>query len=124
MTPRSAAETTTCDLLLAEAGDEFLERIERGEDPQIDEYIERYPQIAETLREVLPALRLMGTIRDGPLLSSGLRGRVRSRGSHPDDHESCTTCCTTKRNQAETGAEKRRPEIATHGVKRTWRNGE
>ena len=45
--------------LLAEIADEFIERINRGEQPDIDEYAEQHPQLAEVLRQILPALELM-----------------------------------------------------------------
>jgi serine/threonine protein kinase len=43
--------------LVAEATDEFLDRARRGEHPEIDEYVRRFPQIAAVLRSLLPALR-------------------------------------------------------------------
>ncbi|HTU24734.1 MAG TPA: serine/threonine-protein kinase [Pirellulales bacterium] len=45
------------ELLVAEATDEFLERARRGEQPDVDEFARRYPQIAGVLRGLLPALR-------------------------------------------------------------------
>ena len=47
------------EALVAEVTDEFLERAERGERPDPEEYRRRYPQIAEVLRNVLPALEVM-----------------------------------------------------------------
>ena len=45
------------EVLVAEATDEFLDRARRGEHPDIDEYVRRFPQIAAVLRGLLPALR-------------------------------------------------------------------
>ncbi|HEX4142280.1 MAG TPA: protein kinase [Pirellulales bacterium] len=61
--------------LVAEATDEFLERARRGEHPDIDEYVRRFPQIASVLRSLLPALR--STHR-----GSSAAGQLGTRGSH------------------------------------------
>lgn len=45
--------------LLAEIADEFVQRIDRGEQPDIEAYAKRHPQIADVLRQILPALELM-----------------------------------------------------------------
>jgi tetratricopeptide (TPR) repeat protein/serine/threonine protein kinase len=39
--------------------DEFTERLNLGEEPNIDEYAQRHPDIAGVLRQVLPALELI-----------------------------------------------------------------
>lgn len=52
---------TSLESLLAEVVDEFIERNDRDEQPQIEEYAQRYPQLASVLRRVLPALQ---TIRN------------------------------------------------------------
>lgn len=54
------------ELLVAEATDDFLARAERGENPDIDEHAGRYPAIADMLRELLPAMRLMHRFRTEP----------------------------------------------------------
>jgi len=38
--------------LVAEAVDDFLERADRGEQPDIEQYARRYPQVADVLRGV------------------------------------------------------------------------
>ena len=38
--------------------DEYTDRVHRGEKVPIEEYVERYPQIADVLRQMLPSLRL------------------------------------------------------------------
>jgi serine/threonine protein kinase/Flp pilus assembly protein TadD len=45
--------------LLTEATDAFMERIDRGEQPDVEEFSQRYPAVADALRHVLPALRLL-----------------------------------------------------------------
>jgi hypothetical protein len=47
--------------LVAGVADEFLERLERGERPEVEEYARRHPPIAQVLRQVLPALQLLRT---------------------------------------------------------------
>ena len=49
--------------LLAE---EFLERRRRGERPSLEEYVARYPDLAEEIRDVFPALvvPIEGKLRD------------------------------------------------------------
>src|SRR5438132_9058892 len=39
--------------------EEFAERCRRGETPSVGEYVERYPQLAEQLRDLLPAVAQM-----------------------------------------------------------------
>ena len=39
--------------------DEYLERANRGERPSIEEYVDRYPDLAEVIRKMLPALEVM-----------------------------------------------------------------
>ena len=45
--------------LLANAADEFMERLRQGEQPQVEDYARRHPEIAAVLRRVLPALQVM-----------------------------------------------------------------
>jgi serine/threonine protein kinase len=45
--------------LLVRAADEFIDRLNRGEQPDVEEYAARYPEIAALLREMLPALGLL-----------------------------------------------------------------
>src|SRR5262245_3350757 len=43
---------------VARLADEFLERLRRGERPALAEYTRRYPEWAERIRKVFPALML------------------------------------------------------------------
>jgi serine/threonine protein kinase len=45
------------ETLVSEATDDFLDRVSRGEHPDVEDYVQRFPQIAEILRDVLPALQ-------------------------------------------------------------------
>jgi WD40 repeat protein len=46
--------------------EEFLERRRRGEAPSLNEYIERYPHLADDIRELFPALVLLADIDPRP----------------------------------------------------------
>src|SRR5438445_25401 len=45
--------------LLGQIADEFTERLNRGEQPDVEDYARRHPELAGVLREVLPALQLI-----------------------------------------------------------------
>jgi serine/threonine protein kinase/Flp pilus assembly protein TadD len=58
----SAAESRTrfsLESLVAHLADEYLERLDRGERPNISEYVRRYPEHETVLREVLTSLEAM-----------------------------------------------------------------
>jgi serine/threonine protein kinase len=72
--------------LVAEVADEYIERVERGEAVDIEEYASKYPDIADIVRKVLPALKLMKLSASGssssghatgPEISGGLLGDYR-----------------------------------------------
>ena len=44
--------------LLARATEDYLERLDRGEQPDVEEYQQRFPDIAVQLAQVLPMARL------------------------------------------------------------------
>ncbi|HEV3078755.1 MAG TPA: serine/threonine-protein kinase, partial [Gemmataceae bacterium] len=69
------------EALIGKVADEFTERLNNNEQPQIEDYAQRYPQIAAILRQVLPAVQVMGGgAKDSPLgdesadSASALRG--------------------------------------------------
>ena len=51
------------DSLLGDVAGEFFERMTNGERPDIEEYVARYPQLAEQIRSAFPALQLVGDSR-------------------------------------------------------------
>src|SRR6266478_1840147 len=57
--PQSDSMTESMESLLGEVADEFTQRLNRGEQPDIEEYAARFPRIAALLRQVLPALQLL-----------------------------------------------------------------
>jgi serine/threonine protein kinase/tetratricopeptide (TPR) repeat protein len=52
--------TEVREQLLAEAAERYFEAAARGEQPSLTEYAQRYPQIAADIRDVFPALALVG----------------------------------------------------------------
>jgi serine/threonine protein kinase/Flp pilus assembly protein TadD len=68
MNQASAPECLSVESLMAVAADEFLERLDRGGQPDIEEYAGRYPQIATFIRQMFPTLQLMRA--PGPDLSA------------------------------------------------------
>ena len=64
--PEAAIES-----LVAEIVEDFLQQLDRGEQPDIEVYVQRYPQFADVLRKVLSTLRVMRTITVGAGSTSG-----------------------------------------------------
>jgi serine/threonine protein kinase/Tfp pilus assembly protein PilF len=52
--------------VLGPIAEDFLQRFRRGERPALTEYAARYPELAEEIRELFPALVLMEDVRPGP----------------------------------------------------------
>ena len=51
--------------IVAQAADEYLEQLSRGETPDLSEYALRYPQVASVLPQVLPVLRMFQSLAPG-----------------------------------------------------------
>jgi serine/threonine protein kinase len=51
--------SASVESLVSQVTDEFIERLDRGEQPEIEEFAVRYPRIGTVLRQVLPALRAL-----------------------------------------------------------------
>jgi WD40 repeat protein/serine/threonine protein kinase len=66
--PSSSADRDPLERLAAE----FLDRRRRGEHPALSEYAERYPQLAEQIREFFPALEVMEGLKPGSGSETGL----------------------------------------------------
>src|SRR6516165_779028 len=47
------------DTIIGQVADEFTERLNRGEHPEVEEYAELYPELADLLRGILPALEAL-----------------------------------------------------------------
>ena len=67
--------------LLDQLAEEFAERFRRGERPALEEYAERYPELAEEIRDLFPALVKVEQ-------AEGNRQGRRSRPGFPADEPS------------------------------------
>jgi serine/threonine protein kinase/tetratricopeptide (TPR) repeat protein len=68
---------TSIASLVAQVADDFLDRLARGEAPEISDYARRYPQIASVLPLVLPAVRMIHEMDPNdaaPLAASTMTG--------------------------------------------------
>jgi len=52
-------QNASVESLMPQVADEFIERLNRGGQPDIEDYARRYPQIATFIRQMFPALQLM-----------------------------------------------------------------
>jgi len=59
MNNASALENVSIESLVSQVTDEFMDRLDQGEQPDIEEYARRHPAIAAVLRQVLPALQVL-----------------------------------------------------------------
>src|SRR5215469_15668432 len=59
MSPSSASDQDTVDRL----AEEFVARHRRGEHPAVSEYTDRFPQHAEAIRDLFPALALIEQVK-------------------------------------------------------------
>jgi len=55
------ADSTPSERVAALA-DEFLDRHRRGDKPPVREYAEKYPELAEEIRQVFPAVALLENV--------------------------------------------------------------
>lgn len=53
----SSLSDPAAETLVAQAAQDFMERLKLGEQPEVEEYAQRYPSVAATLRQVLSALQ-------------------------------------------------------------------
>jgi serine/threonine protein kinase len=59
MSNHAVQANVSVEALVGQVADEFTQRLDRGERPSVEEYVEKHPEIADVLREVLPALGLL-----------------------------------------------------------------
>src|SRR5579871_315542 len=62
------------EAIIGQVADEFTERLYHHEQPQIEEYAQRYPHLAPVLRQVLSALQVMGCTATDPLMNDEALG--------------------------------------------------
>jgi hypothetical protein len=55
---RAAASGDVFDSVIARLADEYLQRLDRGESPDAEEYVARWPGDARILRQAFASLRL------------------------------------------------------------------
>jgi serine/threonine protein kinase len=55
----AVADSQTLKSLMVRVADEFIDRLNRGEQPDVEDYTARHPEIAGLLRQMLPALQLL-----------------------------------------------------------------
>ena len=56
---------------LDELAEEFARRYQQGERPALSEYTARYPELADEIRELFPALALLQQVRPEPGAATG-----------------------------------------------------
>ena len=59
MKPAPLPNDDALEELTSQAADEFMEQLDRGEVPDVEEVVARHPEIAGVLRRLLPALEAM-----------------------------------------------------------------
>jgi serine/threonine protein kinase len=84
MTEEHVRPNDDLGFLVAEIAEKFLNELEQGRDPQVEVYTQRYPNVADVLRNVLPALSMIGatsnawsqtyTATDAGLQAGGILG--------------------------------------------------
>jgi serine/threonine protein kinase len=76
----AVSQITSIEERIGQVADEFTQRLNRGERPDVEEYARRHPEIAGHLRDVLSALQLLrspDTDLAGPGTPSGTLGDFR-----------------------------------------------
>ncbi len=63
----SRAVDDNLEMLTWQVANEFFDRLARGESPTIEEYQERYPEIADLIRHAFPALQYVSDSMSGGL---------------------------------------------------------
>ncbi len=63
--------------LVARVVEEYFERARRGERPRLEEFVERYPEISDLLRTVIPGLQVA---EQSPIASAGSASALESIG--------------------------------------------
>ena len=69
--PSQDSIDASLESLLGEVAGEYFDRMTGGERPEIEDYVERYPEIAEQIRSAFPALQIVGDSRAGSELPRG-----------------------------------------------------
>src|SRR5262249_41374499 len=59
MSDAARTKSTSMDALVGQIADEFTQRLNQGDQPDVEDFARRYPEIADVLREVLAALQFV-----------------------------------------------------------------
>jgi serine/threonine protein kinase len=70
----ATSESTSGRNPIDRLAEEFVDRQRRGEQPSLNEYIDRYPALAEEIRDLFPALDVMERLKPGPRSVTGSVG--------------------------------------------------
>ena len=62
--------------------EQFAERLRRGERPALTEYVRQYPELADEICEVFPALVMMEQLKPTSLDAGGDAGRADRGDNH------------------------------------------
>ncbi len=62
----ASSRAASVEELVGRVADEFQQRLQRGEWPDVEDYARRYPEIADVIRRVFPGLREVRRLGDGP----------------------------------------------------------
>jgi WD40 repeat protein/serine/threonine protein kinase len=65
------SEPSSVSVRLDALAEDFAQRHHRGERPTIDEYAQRYPELADAIRDLFPALALMQNVMPEPGAATG-----------------------------------------------------
>jgi serine/threonine protein kinase/WD40 repeat protein/tetratricopeptide (TPR) repeat protein len=80
------SDSTSASSRLDQLMEEFVQRREEGETPSVKEYAERYPDLADQIRDLFPALVMMHDVRPQPGNATGpFDGHAgHAEGRHPE----------------------------------------
>ena len=70
------SESSADYILLTRLADEFAARYRAGERPSLQEYIDRYPELADDIRELFPAMVEIEQVKEDHQRSGRARGRA------------------------------------------------
>jgi serine/threonine protein kinase len=60
----SGHDSSQCDFLMDQLAEEFALRYRRGERPSLQEYLDKYPELADNIRTLFPALVEMEQVKE------------------------------------------------------------
>ena len=102
------SESTSGPDLFNQLADEFAERYRRGERPSLSEYTDKYPDLADQIRELFPALVVMEQFGTGGDQATGV-GHARAPTVQLGSPSSWATTASSARSAAAAWAWSTRP---------------